>query len=168
MNNPIRRARPERTGIRAPLGELELSVMRHIWSCGMNGCQGAEVQQALDRQRPVALTTILTTLDRLRDKGIVWREREGKAYRYWPLVSEEQLQERIVVGVMDRLISQFPKAVAAYFAQQGLTGSEADSARLFDLSRQVEAIASEQATGKLQAAQEEETQGEETENNDGC
>ncbi len=162
MNNPIRRARPERTGIRAPLGELELSVMRHIWDCGINGCQGADIQQALDRQRPVALTTILTTLDRLRDKGIVRREREGKAYRYWPLLSEDQLQERIVVGVMDRLISQFPKAVAAYFAQQGLTGSEADSAKLSDLARQVEAIASQQTEGKRQAAQEEETQEEET------
>jgi len=68
---------------------------------------------------------------------------------------------------MDRLISQFPKAVAAYFAQQGLTGSEADSARLSDLARQVEAIASQQAEGKRQAAQEEETQEEEMEGNDG-
>jgi len=167
VNNPIRRARPERTGIRAPLGELELSVMRHIWDCGINGCQGADIQQALDRQRPVALTTILTTLDRLRDKGIVRREREGKAYRYWPLLSEDQLQERIVVGVMDRLISQFPKAVAAYFAQQGLTGSEADSAKLSDLARQVEAIASQQTEGKRQAAQEEETQEKETQDNNG-
>lgn len=167
MNYPIRRARPERTGIRAPLGELELSVMRHVWSCGINGCQGADIQQALNRQRPVAVTTILTTLDRLRGKGIVRREREGKAYRYWSVLSEEQLQERIVIEVMDRLISQFPNAVAAYFAQQGLTGSEADSARLSDLARQVESIAFEQSEGKRQAAQEQETQEQEREDTDG-
>lgn len=140
MNNPIRRARPERTGVRAPLGDLELAVMRHIWNCGTEGCQGADVQQALDKERPVALTTILTTLDRLRDKGIIRRERQGKAFRYWHVLSEEQLQERIVTGVMDRLIAQFPKAVATYFAQQGPTGEETSSASLSDLARQVETI----------------------------
>ncbi len=140
VNNPIRRARPERTGIRAPLGDLEMTVMRHIWDCGTEGCQGADVQQALDKERPVALTTILTTLDRLRDKGIIRRERQGKAFRYWYLLSEEQLQERIVTGVMDRLIAQFPKAVAAYFAQQEQTSQGTGRASLSDLARQVEAI----------------------------
>ena len=163
MNNPIRRARPERTGIRAPLGDLELSVMRHVWGCGVDGCQGADVQQALDKERPVALTTILTTLDRLRDKGIVRREREGKAYRYWPVLSEEQLQERIVTGVMDRLIAQFPQAVAAYFAQQGLAGQETDAAGLSDLARRVETISSVQQGEERQQAQDE----PEEENSDG-
>lgn len=137
--------------------------MRHVWDCGADGCQGTDVQQALDRERPVALTTILTTLDRLRDKGIVRREREGKAYRYWPLLSEEQLQERIVTGVMDRLIAQFPKAVAAYFVQQGLAGQEADAAGLSDLARRVETIRSVQ-----QGEEPHQAQGEsEAENNDG-
>ena len=118
--------------------------MRRVWECGPEGCLGADVQQALSRERPVALTTVLTTLERLRDKGIVRREREGKAYRHWPLLSEEQLQERIVVGVLDRLISQFPQAVAAYFAQANPVGTEADRANLADLARQVEALASQQ------------------------
>jgi predicted transcriptional regulator len=137
--------------------------MRHVWDCGAVGCQGADVQHALDRQRPVALTTILTTLDRLREKGIVRREREGKAYRYWPMLSEEQLQERIVTGVMDRLIAQFPKAVAAYFAQQGLAGQETDAAGLSDLARRVEAINSVQQGEDRQRSQDE----PEEENSDG-
>ncbi len=114
--------------------------MRHIWDCGTEGCQGADVQQALDKERPVALTTILTTLDRLRDKGIIRRERQGKAFRYWHVLSEEQLQERIVTGVMDRLIAQFPKAVATYFAQQEPSVEDACSTSLSDLARQVETI----------------------------
>ena len=114
----IRRIRPEKTGVRAPLGELELAVMRHIWPCGDKGCLGAEVQKALVAERALALTTILTTLDRLHDKGILVREREGKAYRYRAALSEAALQERIVSGVLGDLIAQFPQAVAAYFAQQ--------------------------------------------------
>lgn len=119
--------------------------MRHIWDCGTEGCQGADVQQALDKERPVALTTILTTLDRLRDKGIIRRERQGKAFRYWHILSEEQLQERIVTGVMDRLIAQFPKAVATYFAQQGSSGEGTRGASFSDLARQVETISEKQS-----------------------
>lgn len=143
MKNPIRRARPERTGVGAPLGDLELSVMRYIWGCDHDGCQGADVQQALDRERPVALTTILTTLDRLREKDILRREREGKAYRYWPTMTEEQLQERIVAGIMERLISQFPKAVAAYLAQHTSPGKAAEAADLSVLAQQVNDLRAE-------------------------
>lgn len=116
-----------------------MAVMRHVWDCETQGCQGADIQQVLERERPTALTTVLTTLDRLRDKGIVRRERAGKAYRYWAVFDEEQLQERIVTGVMDRLIAQFPKAVAAYFAQQGMDGREENAADLADLVQRVEA-----------------------------
>lgn len=118
MRNPIRRNRLEKTGVGAPLGELETAVMRLIWDCGEVGCLGLEVQRAQAPNHPVALTTVLTTLDRLLDKGILRREREGKAYRYWAALSEDELQRRIVGGVLDRLIAQFPRAVAAYFVQQ--------------------------------------------------
>ncbi len=142
MNNPIRRARPEKTGIRAPLGDLELAVMQHIWACPHDGCLAADVQQTLERVRPLALTTILTTLDRLCKKGILRREREGKAYRYWATVSEEQLQQRIVEGVLSNLIAQFPKAVAAYFARREDSGGAAgsDQEKLADLSQRIEAM----------------------------
>gem|GEM_PF-179164 len=139
MNDPIRRARPEKTGVRAPLGDLEMAVMQHIWACPHDGCLAADVQQALERVRPLALTTILTTLDRLCKKGILRRERDGKAYRYWATVNERDLQQRIVEGILSNLTAQFPKAVAAYFAQQGMDGREENAAGLADLVQRVEA-----------------------------
>ena len=144
VKNPIRRTRPEKTGVGAPLGDLEAAVMRRIWACGPAGCQGADVQQHLERERPIALTTVLTTLDRLLDKGILRRTREGKAYRYWATLSEEDLQRRIVEGVMGKLIAQFPKAVAAYFAQQA-PGGPSGAADLTALARQVEEAGAEEA-----------------------
>lgn len=120
--------------------------MRHVWACGTDGCQGTDVQRALEPEHPSALTTVLTTLDRLLNKGIVRREREGKAYRYWAVFSEEQLQQRIVEGVMDRLIAQFPGAVAAYFAQQRVParGSDTDFG---DLAHRVEAAGAGDGSG---------------------
>lgn len=120
--------------------------MRHVWACGPAGCLGSDVQQSLERERPIALTTVLTTLDRLLDKGILRRSREGKAYRYWATLSEEALQQRIVDGVLGKLIAQFPRAVAAYFAQQG-PGGPAEATGLAALARQV-AEAGAQATGR--------------------
>ena len=116
--------------------------MQHIWGCPHDGCRAADVQQALQRVRPLALTTILTTLDRLFKKSILRREREGKAYRYWATVNEEQLQKRIVEGVLTKLIAQFPQAVAAYFAQREDAGAarSSDKEKLADLARRIEAI----------------------------
>ena len=144
MNTPIRRTRPEKTGIRAPLGDLEMAVMQHIWACPHDGCLAVDVQQALDRVRPLALTTILTTLDRLCTKEILRRERVGKAYRYWAMVSEEKLQQRIVEGVLSNLIDRFPQAVAAYFAhrENPETSGSSDGKKLAELAQRVEALKS--------------------------
>ena len=150
MNPPIRRARPEKTGIRAPLGDLEMAVMQHVWACPDDGCLAVDVQLTLERVRPLALTTILTTLDRLCKKGILRRERVGKAYRYWATVSEEMLQQRIVEGVLSNLIDQFPKAVAAYFAhRENLeTPGIRDGEKLAELAQRVEAMKSIAHDGK--------------------
>lgn len=144
MNDSIRRTRPEKTGVRAPLGELETAVMRQIWDCGPRGCQGSDVQRALESEKPVALTTVLTTLDRLIEKGILHRKREGRAFRYWALLSEDQLQERIVDGVLTNLISRFPRAVAAYLVQQGLATAAAEPEVLASLARKIEALEADQ------------------------
>ena len=144
----IRRIRPEKTGVKAPLGELELNIMRHVWDSGREGCLGAEVLEALESKRSIAVSTVLTTLDRLWDKGIVTREREGKAYRYWALLSEEELEQRIVQGIMGELISQFPKAVAAYFAQAGIEGDKAINEKtLGDLAERLESISDKEQDG---------------------
>ncbi len=156
----IRRIRPEKTGVRAPLGDLEMAVMRYVWPCGEAGCLALEVQKALDGERPLALTTILTTLDRLHDKGILVRDRESKAYRYRAALTEAELQQRIVSGVLGELIAQFPQAVAAYFAQQtpdAAPGKEGQA----DLAALAQRLADLRANG--QAKDDGESGGEEEE-----
>ncbi|MBC8138540.1 MAG: BlaI/MecI/CopY family transcriptional regulator [Fibrella sp.] len=142
-----RRTKPEKTGIRAPLGELELSVMRHVWACGDVGCLALEVKKALGAERVLALTTILTTLDRLHDKGILIRDKESKAYRYRAAVSEDALQERIVAGVLGDLLAQFPKAVAAYFAEpEAPANKNSEKDALNALATRIAAVRNRQAT----------------------
>ena len=144
-----------------------MAVMQHIWTCPHDGCLAVDVQLTLERVRPLALTTILTTLDRLCKKGILRRERVGKAYRYWATVSEEKLQQRIVEGVLSNLIDQFPKAVAAYFAHRETseTPERSGGGKLAELAQRVEAMKSIPNAGNgLNSAEEtsyEETSDEE-------
>ena len=138
--NLIRRNKPEKTGVRAPLGDLELLVMRHVWQCGGEGCLALDVQIALaNTDHPLALTTLLTTLDRLHTKGILSREKDGKAYRYRAAVTEVALQERIVAGVIGDLLARFPQAVAAYFAESDAP-ADGDTDTLDALAKRIAAV----------------------------
>lgn len=66
--------------------------------------EGAAVHQHLAGQgRPLAYTTVLTVLDRLRRKQVVTRERQGRAFLYRPLVSREEMRAR----ALDRLVRNY-------------------------------------------------------------
>jgi predicted transcriptional regulator len=71
------------------LGELETLVLEALWS-SRDGLSVREVLELVKRRPPLAYTTILTVLDRLHDKDLVAREKEGKAFRYWARMSREQ------------------------------------------------------------------------------
>jgi predicted transcriptional regulator len=68
------------------LGELERAVMDRLWAA--DGAVTARVvQDALDTNP--ATTTVLTVLGRLERKGLVSRERDGRAHRYRAVASRE-------------------------------------------------------------------------------
>ena len=59
--------------------------------------------------RELAVTTVLTVLDRLRRKGLVRRERSGRAHLYQAAVS----REAYVAGLMLEALGQAPDRGAA-------------------------------------------------------
>ncbi len=71
------------------LGELEAVVMRLLWSWNRL-VSVRDVLEELQRDRPLAYTTVMTVLDNLRRKGFVTREKHGRAYRYRPTSTREQ------------------------------------------------------------------------------
>lgn len=53
----------------------------------------ASVREVLDdlvRERPLAYTTVMTVLDNLHSKGMVSREKRGRAYVYSPASTREE------------------------------------------------------------------------------
>lgn len=69
------------------LGELERAVMDALWDRG----EPATVRtvHADLAERGLAYTTVMTVLTRLADKGLVRRERDGRAWRYAPVAARE-------------------------------------------------------------------------------
>jgi predicted transcriptional regulator len=64
-------------------GDLEAVVMDRLWE--RDGATTVrEVFEDLLRDREIAYTTVMSTMDNLHRKGWLSRERDRKAYRYWP------------------------------------------------------------------------------------
>lgn len=87
------------------LGELEAAVMERVWAWD-RPTSVREVLEDLNRQRDLAYTTVMTVMDNLHRKGVLTRERDGRAYRYQPAATREehtaQLMEAALAGAGDR------------------------------------------------------------------
>src|SRR5215203_6184094 len=73
---------------RKPLGDLEAAVLAALWDSRAT-LSVRDVLSRVKRKPARAYTTVLTVLDRLHDKGLVSREKQGKAFLYRPCVSKD-------------------------------------------------------------------------------
>ncbi len=83
-----------------PLGPLEQQVLEALWSRGT-----ATVREVLEDQRITqAYTTVMTTLDRLYKKRLLDRIAEGRAFRYSPRQTPEELRRVAAVEGIRQLL----------------------------------------------------------------
>ena len=105
----------------AALGRLELNVMEIVWSRGESSVR----EVAAHLRRPLAYTTVMTTLDRLYKKNLLDRRKLERAFLYWPRFSRSDWERRraddLLAGFLtgsppsaDLLISCLVEAVGQY------------------------------------------------------
>src|SRR5437660_1629651 len=84
------------------LGKLERAVMDEVWARGR--ASASDIYRAFGER--TAYTTWMTTLDRLFKKGLLVREKEGRAYLYSQRVTREEFErgvaEDVLGGLLDR------------------------------------------------------------------
>jgi predicted transcriptional regulator len=81
-------------------GELEAVVMGRVWDRdGVTTVR--EIFDELAAEREIAYTTVMSTMDNLHTKGWLARERDGKAYRYWPTLTREQHSAQLMREALD-------------------------------------------------------------------
>ena len=111
----------------ATLGELERAVMDVIWDHG-DSVTAYDVKDVLDgsRDRPPAVTTLLTVLSRLARKGLVESDRSARPHRYRAVASREDYIAELMHEVLR--VSQDRNAVLARFVG-GVSKDEAAALR---------------------------------------
>ena len=119
-----------------PLGELEAAVMDLLWSAE-RPLLVRDVVNLLRPERPLAYTTVMTVLDNLHRKDWVRRSRDGRAWRYEPVLSRQSytallMREALSIsddraGVLARFVEEIDPADAAALAAMLQTPPERPS-----------------------------------------
>ncbi len=108
-------------------GELEAVVMDRVWDRDPKGSTTVrEVFDELAAERDIAYTTVMSTMDNLHSKGWLARERDGKAYRYWPTLSREEHSARLMREALEG--GGRPDLVLSHFVAQ-MTAEESAGLR---------------------------------------
>ncbi len=118
-----------RTSIRK-LPDAELEVMQAVWACTAPAAR-SDIEKELHETRPMALTTLLTQLTRLADKGFLSVQKEGRSNLYTPIVTEQAYLAAQGNRFFRQLCGGKVSTFAAALCDSGLT--KEDLAELRDL-----------------------------------
>ena len=112
MKSPIRR-----------LPDAELEVMQAIWACPVPVSR-TDIDAILKDTHPMALTTLLTLLTRLSDKGFIKIEKVGRSSKYYPLVSQQEYLAEQSNRFLNKLCGGSLSVFVSALCDSGLTKEE--------------------------------------------
>lgn len=112
MNENIRR-----------LPDAELEVMQAVWACESPVAR-ADIEEILYKTHPMAMTTLLTLLTRLSEKGFISIEKNGRRSYYTPCISQEEYLARQSKTFVEKLCGGSISTFATALCNSGLTKEE--------------------------------------------
>lgn len=96
------------------LAPLELDCMNALWRLGEATVR--DIHGALATTRPRAYTTIMTILDRLAQKGVVERQKAGRAWLYKANLSADQARTHAVRRLVEGFFQGSTEALASHIS----------------------------------------------------
>ena len=105
------------------LSDAELEVMQAIWACTAPVAR-TEIEEILFKTHPMAMTTLLTLLARLNEKGFITIEKNGRRSYYTPCVSQEDYLASQSKSFVEKLCGGSMSAFATALCNSGLTKEE--------------------------------------------
>jgi predicted transcriptional regulator len=96
---------------RLPADDLEYAVLATLW--GLGSATVREVHGLLGEPDGLVYTTTAKVIDRLRGKGLIQRERHGKAFVYRARVAREAVDRARAQDTVSRLLGPRPHAAVA-------------------------------------------------------
>lgn len=105
------------------LPDAELEVMQAIWEC-TPPVHRVEIDKILENRHPMKLTTLLTLITRLADKGFIKIEKVTRSAQYTPLVSRDDYLASQSRSFIDKLCGGSVPAFANALCNSGLSKDE--------------------------------------------
>lgn len=91
----------------------ELDVMAILWRLGE-----ASVQDVRDRlDSDLAYTSVLSALQLMEQKGYVDHRREGRSYRYFPLIEAEEVGDTLLERLLETLYRKSPVRLVGHLVE---------------------------------------------------
>ena len=105
-------------GLRKFLGDLECEIMELVWKLAQPTVTVRDVFNALRKEREIAYTTVMTTMVRLSEKGLLKIvDKIGLANCYMPEYDREEFINTAVNMILEIFTSQFPKESQEFLDQ---------------------------------------------------
>jgi predicted transcriptional regulator len=114
---------------RAPtLAAQELIIMKIVWRLG--DVTVRDVYETVRRHRPIAYTTVMTTMTILEQKGFLKKTPEGRAFRYRAARAQGRVLGAMVREFVDRVFDGATRPLVAHLVSEGrLSKAERDELR---------------------------------------
>ena len=126
---------PHRSHLDTAFGPLETRVLDVLWSRAAAAC----VRDLQPDFPGVAYTTLMTTLDRLFRKGVLQRDKGGRAFYYRPQFSRDELRSQLAGSTFATMLPGDASAVRPILSLFVDAVGERDRALLDDLESLVRA-----------------------------
>ena len=85
----------------------------------------AQVHNALQRERGLAMTTVATVLSRLEKRGLLKHRSEGRQYMYRAVVTEPEVREQMLSEITDRLFDgDVTELVTHLISEKGISSGD--------------------------------------------
>lgn len=126
-------SRPAKDGYGKVLGPLEQEILDALWTRGASS--GKEIFIEIKRTREIALTTVLTVLERLTNKKFVTKEKGESVFMFRPAFTKSGFAKEVSHDVLKGIFEISASGACASFVDML---ADADPTELERLSALIE------------------------------
>lgn len=104
---------------------LELVCLNALWKLGEGNT--SDVKRALEGVKPLAYTTVMTLLERLTKKGVLGRQKKGRAFIYTPKLMRDDLRRTALREFVDAHFDGDERAMRDFLSPQKAVAANGSS-----------------------------------------
>jgi BlaI family transcriptional regulator, penicillinase repressor len=110
------------------MGKVQLKIMRVLWERGRASAR--EITDALNRDEPIAHSTVQTLLRKLEAKGAVGHEAVERTFVFFPRIVEENVRRGATHDLVERVFGGSPARLMSYLLEnESVSKQELDEIR---------------------------------------